>query len=46
MFISAFAVEYFSTLLGRNVTVIKIIVDSIIFMVNFVIQREFVFKNK
>ncbi len=44
MLISAFAVNYLSTVLPVEVTFIKIVVDIIIFMVNFVVQREFVFK--
>ena len=51
MFISAFAVSKLYTLLHANFTVhlsstiIKVIVDTIIFVVNFVIQREWVFKK-
>lgn len=44
MLISAFAVNYLSTVFTIEVTFIKIVIDIIIFMVNFVVQREFVFK--
>lgn len=46
MFISAFAVSKLFELLHINSTVIKVIVDTIIFVVNFIIQREWVFKKK
>lgn len=46
MLVSAFGVQYICKLLDINPTVIKIIVDIIIFMVNFVVQREFVFKQE
>ena len=46
MFISAFAVSKLFELLHINSTLIKVIVDTIIFIVNFVIQREWVFKKK
>lgn len=46
MFISAFVVNILSKL-NPNMTIwIKVIVDTVIFIANFVIQREFVFKNK
>lgn len=44
MLVSAFCVNYVSTIVPINVTLIKIVVDIVIFMVNFVVQREFVFK--
>lgn len=44
MLVSAFCVNYASTIVPINVTFIKIIVDIVIFMVNFVVQREIVFK--
>ena len=44
MFISAFTVSSIFKLLNVNVTIIKVIVDTIIFIINFVIQREWVFK--
>lgn len=46
MFVSAFGVAYFSKKIGIDLTGIKIFVDMVIFMVNFVVQREFVFKKK
>lgn len=45
MFVSAFAVEYLSKIIKINTVIIKIFVDAVIFMVNFVVQREFVFKK-
>lgn len=46
MFISAFVVSELFLLMRISATVIKVIIDAIIFIVNFVIQREWVFKNK
>lgn len=46
MFISAFVVSELFKLLHVNSTLIKVIVDTIIFIINFVIQREWVFKKK
>ena len=46
MLISGYAVTYIAKFININSTVIKIVVDTIIFLVNFVIQREWVFKNK
>jgi len=46
MFISAFAVSELFKLLNVNSTIIKVVVDTIIFVINFVIQREWVFKKK
>ena len=43
MLVSAFTVNYLFSLLPINTVVIKLIVDIIIFIVNFVIQREFIF---
>lgn len=45
MFISAFAVSKLFELLHLNSTLIKVIVDTIIFIINFIIQREWVFKK-
>ena len=45
MFISAMAVSALFKLLRINSTLIKIVVDTIIFVINFVIQREWVFKK-
>ena len=44
MLISGFAVQALSTVIPWNTTIIKIIVDVLIFIANFIIQREFVFK--
>lgn len=46
MIVSAFTVDYLSRIIPINVTVIKIVVDLIIFIVNFVVQREFVFRQE
>lgn len=46
MFASGFIVDALSkNVFSFNPTLIKIIVDSVIFVVNFFIQREWVFKN-
>lgn len=44
MFVSAIVVNFLSSCWNINVTAIKIMVDVVIFMVNFVVQREIVFK--
>ncbi len=44
MFISAFSVDYLSKIIQINVVWVKIIVDMLIFVANFIIQRECVFK--
>lgn len=44
MAVSALCVSYASKVIPINITIIKIIVDVLIFVVNFVVQREFVFK--
>lgn len=46
MGVSAFGVDYLSTKVSFNTTLIKVVVDLIIFMVNFVVQREVIFNNK
>ena len=46
MFVSAFVVSGLFKMTHLNSTVLKIIVDLIIFVINFLIQREWVFKNK
>ena len=46
MFISAFAVSELFKVFNVNSTLIKVVVDTIIFVINFVIQREWVFKKK
>lgn len=45
MFISGFAVDYLVELIKWNATLVKIIVDAFIFIINFIIQREFIFKK-
>jgi len=45
MFISAFTVSELFKLLQINSTVIKVVIDTIIFIINFIIQREWVFKK-
>ena len=45
MFISAFSVSAIFKVLQINSTMIKVVVDTIIFVINFVIQREWVFKK-
>jgi len=45
MFISAFVVSELFNIFKINATAIKVIVDAIIFIINFVIQREIIFKN-
>ena len=46
MFISAFSVSAIFKVTRINSTLIKVIVDTIIFVINFVIQREWEFKKK
>ena len=43
MLVSAYSVNYLAKIIPINTVVIKLIVDIIIFIVNFVIQREFIF---
>ena len=45
MFISGFAVTFIAKQININETVIKVIVDTFIFIANFFIQREWVFKT-
>ena len=45
MFISGIGVTVIAKYININETVIKVIVDTIIFIINFVIQREWVFKK-
>lgn len=42
--LSAFLVNYLVTLLGNGVEWIKIVVDSTIFILNYIIQRRWIFK--
>ena len=45
MLISAKSVEFLFALLGWHETIIKAIVDTILFIVNYFIQKKFVFKK-
>ena len=45
MFVSAFVVNALAKIY-QPVILIKIVVDTIIFVMNFIIQREWVFKNE
>lgn len=46
MCISGLSVYIINNIINFNATFIKIIIDTIIFMVNFCLQREWVFKEK
>lgn len=46
MMVSAVSVQVLNKMLTINVTAIKVVVDAVIFMVNFVVQREVVFKER
>lgn len=46
MWVSAFAVSWICKLIPINPVLLKIIVDTFIFIVNFIIQREFIFKKQ
>lgn len=45
MFMSAFAVNFICAITALPDLLVKVIVDLIIFVINFVVQREFVFKK-
>ncbi len=45
MFFSAFVVSFLCNKIKWNVTIIKILVDIVLFVMNFIIQREWVFKK-
>lgn len=45
MLISAFTVSEIYLFIHISSTVIKVLVDAVIFIINFIIQREWVFKN-
>ncbi len=45
MLVSAFAVSAIYDILGGSATFIKLLVDTVIFIVNFYLQREWVFKS-
>ena len=44
--LSAFFVDFLSKEFLWNETVVKILVDSVLFVMNYFIQRDFLFKNK
>lgn len=44
MFVSATAVSLIDKFIGGNTGIIKVIVDIIIFVVNYIIQKEVIFK--
>lgn len=46
MFVSATIVNLLSHVSYLNIVIIKIIIDLIIFIINFIIQREWIFKTK
>lgn len=45
MFVSGYSVMYLNSILPISYLIIKIIVDTIIFFVNFIIQRNWIFKK-
>lgn len=45
MWVSAFVVSWICKLIPINPVLLKMIVDAFIFIVNFIIQREFIFKK-
>lgn len=46
MALSALGVSWLFAMIGGNETLVKIVVDTILFMISFQIQREWVFKKK
>ncbi|MDD4624199.1 MAG: glycosyltransferase [Bacilli bacterium] len=46
MFVSGLSVTFLSKIINISSIIIKVFVDTIIFVVNFIIQREWVFKKK
>ena len=47
MFISGYSVKFLHKIfVNKNVIFLKIIIDLIIFIVNYYIQREWVFKRR
>lgn len=46
MFVSGYSVQYLAKIISLNTVIIKLIIDMIIFMINFIIQREFIFVRK
>lgn len=45
MFVSGYSVTWLDNILNISTTLIKVLVDTIIFIINFVIQREWIFKK-
>lgn len=45
MWVSAFTVSFLTKYVPINTIVMKIMIDSVIFLINFVIQREFIFNK-
>lgn len=46
MFVSGFCVSFLSEHVMVQVPLLKLLIDTVIFMVNFVVQREWIFKNE
>lgn len=46
MFVSAFSVKYIFKITMINLTIVKIVVDFIIFIVNYFVQKKWVFKYR
>ena len=46
MFVSGISVSFLAKIIKINTIIIKLVVDLLIFIVNFVIQREFIFKGE
>ena len=45
MLVSAYAVDILYKIIKHSPTIIKIVVDSIIFIINYLIQKYMIFKN-
>ena len=45
MLVSAYAVDILYKIIKHSPTIIKIVVDSIIFIINYLIQKYIIFKN-
>lgn len=46
MWVSAFAVSWICKAIPINPILLKVVVDTFIFIINFIIQREFIFKKE
>ncbi|MDD3995371.1 MAG: GtrA family protein, partial [Bacilli bacterium] len=46
MFVSGLSVTFLSKIINISSIILKVFVDIIIFVINFIIQREWVFKKK